>query len=189
MAVATGRPLFGMQVTQGKAVYIGMEDQPDSLRRRVHWIAQREQERMRFEGASPEALDRYREALKENCCIVPGVGEEFHLVTMVAGQIRQSEAITELIEKLPRPLELLTLDPLARLHGVNENDNAAATAFINCAERIARETQSTVLIPHHTGKTSAKEGNVSQYSGRGASGFVDASRSSIRLIAVKADAA
>jgi hypothetical protein len=189
LAVAGGRPLFGMEVRQGKVVYIAMEDQGESLRRRVHWIVSREIERMRRDGCQELEIDQYRGAITTDFHLVAGVGYELHLVNMVAGQVTQSPVIPALIEKVPRPLELLVLDPMSRLNGAEENSNAVGTAMINAAERLARELACTVVIPHHTGKGAAKDKDSTMYAARGASAFVDAARSSIRLIAVDPDRA
>lgn len=188
VAVATGEALFGMPVDRGRVVYLAMEDQADSLRRRVWHITQRQQERMRLEGRAPEMLDRYHDALKENFFLIPGAGHQLHLVSMQQGQVVQNEAVlSELIEKikaLGAGTRLLIADPMSRMNGAEENNNAVGTALVNAAERIARECGCTVLIAHHTGKAAARDRDATQYSARGASALADAARSVIRMLGV-----
>jgi hypothetical protein len=183
IAVASGRELFGLEVTRGKACYVAMEEQPDSLHRRLHRIVERDREAMRAGGASEAALNEYTESLLENFYPIPAAGFEMMLVTMMAGQVIQNAGVLlALIEQLPSPLELLVLDPIARLNGAEENSNAVATAMIGAGELLARRLGCTVVFMHHTGKAAAREGDISQYSARGGSGLVDAARSSVRLI-------
>lgn len=47
---------------------------------------------------------------------------------------------------------LLILDPFSRLHGADENDNAAMTRMLQILESISKKTGATILIVHHTGK-------------------------------------
>jgi hypothetical protein len=90
--------------------------------------------------------------------------------------------VESLIRRLPRPLELLVLDPMSRLNGAEENSNAVGTALVNAAEKISREVGCTTLISHHTGKAAAKDRDEGPYAARGASGFADAARSVVRLL-------
>ena len=73
------------------------------------------------------------------------------------------------------PWALVVLDPASRFSGAqNENDNAAATRFVQALE-VLRGTRDepTVLVAHHTGKGQA--GNNAS-SARGASALVDGAR-------------
>lgn len=187
VAVAGGRSLFGMETACGRVVYIGCEDHETSLRRRIHWIVNNEKRKMMEEGCSPEELERFEQNVLMNLTVQSAVGYELHLIKTFAGQASQGPVVDALIEKLPRPLTLLTLDPISRLNGAEENSNSVGTALVNAAERIAREVVCTVLLSHHTGKASAKDRDTSLYAARGASGFVDAARSSIRLMQATQD--
>lgn len=165
-------------------VYIGLEDHPEDLQRNFHWMMRREMERMRNESASPEAIDRFTESVLKNLTLRSAVGRELYLVEMVMGQVSQGRAVTALIEKLPRPLTLLILDPMSRMNPANENDNTVTTALVNAAERIGREVQCPILIPHHVGKLATKDRDESLNAGRGGSGFGAAARSNIRLMVI-----
>jgi hypothetical protein len=182
IAVSSGRPLFVMEPRQGSVVYLAAEDHEDSLRRRYHRQVRRETDRMRDEGLSDEVITQFHTRLDAHFTLRSVVGYELHLVKVFGGQTTQGAVVEELITKLPRPLELLILDPLSRLNGAEENSNTVGTALINAAERIAREVGCTVAIAHHTGKASAHNQDVGMYGSRGASSLVDAARSSIRLI-------
>lgn len=182
MSVATGRPFFGLKVRQGRVVYLAAEEHEDTLRRRIHWIFCNERTRMKESGAPLEALDTFQSDLLNNLVLQSAVGYELHLVTNSFGHIAQSGIVQAMIERLPRPLELLIMDPLSRLNGAEENSNGAGTALINAAERITRECGCTTLLAHHTGKISAKDRDTSLYAARGASGLVDAARTSLRLL-------
>jgi RecA-family ATPase len=187
MSVATGRPLFDRPTRQGRAVYIAHEDHSDSMRRRVWWLYQQEQRRMREAGASPDELAAFAASVRENLIVHSAAGYELHLVALRDGQAVQGTYLDALLEALPRPLELLVLDPMSRLHGAEENHNGVGTTLLNAAERIAREVGCTVLVAHHTGKAAARDRDTSMYAARGASGFADAARSVLRLIVANAD--
>lgn len=187
LCVAGARPLFGLQVRPGRAVYVGLEDNPTSLWRRVFAVWSREQERMRMEKLPPEAIDHVRARLLDNLIVESAVGHELHLVRTFHDQAHQSQILDQFIQQIPRPVELLAIDPMSRLHGGEENSNALGTALINAGERIARVVGCTVLIAHHTGKAAAKGRDESLYAARGASGFADAARSVIRLLVANAE--
>jgi hypothetical protein len=187
MCVAGGREFFGLPTKQGRTVYVACEEHEDGLRRRLHWIYTRELARMRNDHASPESIELFEQSVLSNLTLTSAVGYELYLVSARNGEAAQSGLIEALIEKLPRPLELLILDPISRLNGGEENSNQVGTALINAAERIAREVGCTLMLCHHTGKAAAKDRDTGLYAARGASGFVDAARSSIRLLQADAN--
>lgn len=182
MSVAGGRDLFALPTKQGRVVYIACEEHEAGLRRRLHYMVKREREKMRSDGLSVEAMDLFTINLLANLTLVSAVGYELYLVSTRNGEAAQSSLVDGLIEKLPRPLELLVMDPISRLNGGEENSNQVGTALVNAAEKIAREVGCTLLLCHHTGKAAAKDRDTGLYAARGASGFVDAARSSIRLL-------
>jgi hypothetical protein len=186
ISVAGGRDLFGLPTKMGRAVYLACEEHDAALRRRVYWIVERERARMRAENASLEAIELFEQNLLANLVVQSAVGYELYLVSARNGEASQSGMVEALIENLPRPVDLLILDPISRLNGGEENSNQIGTALINAGERIARELDCTLLFCHHTGKAAAKERGGGMYDARGASGLVDAARSSIRLMAADA---
>jgi RecA-family ATPase len=186
VCVAGGRSFFGLETAQGRVVYLNLEDNADSLRRRFHWVYSRELAQMRKEGRSQAELDAFDAALDKNLVLTSAVGWQLHLISCAFGQIEQTGVVAALIERIGAPLELLIVDPLARAHGGNENDNTVATALVNACERIANALGCAVLILHHVGKSASKERDESMNAARGASGFISGVRSSVRLIAVDA---
>ncbi|MFT5726221.1 MAG: RecA-family ATPase [Desulforhopalus sp.] len=71
-------------------------------------------------------------------------------------------------------LELLILDPMSRIYGLDENNNGHATVFIQALEQLAKKYQITILFSHHTGKTRSDE--ITQDMARGASALIDGCR-------------
>ncbi len=187
VAVAGGREFFGLLTKQGRVVYIGCEEHQRAFRRRIHWITKRERERMMREKCAPETIEEFESSLDQNLIIRSAVGYEIFLIQGAKGGSSQGPIVQELIDDLPRPLELLILDPISRLSNAEENSNQVGTALVNAAERIAREVKCTLLLCHHTGKAAAKDRDTGLYAARGASAFVDAARSSIRLLQADAN--
>ena len=171
VSVATGERWFGAETRAGKVVYVALEDPPSVLRRRLHQICERRLVGMRADVSK---------LVRQNLMVASLAGQQMHMVTLDRNVVVQTPAIDALVEKLRHEqVELLVLDPMARLHGLNENDNAVGTAFINSVERISREVGCSVLLLHHTGKAPANSKNG--YGARGASGISDASRGGLLL--------
>jgi len=76
-------------------------------------------------------------------------------------------------------VEVLIIDPLSRYYGLNENDNAHATAWVACLEKLVKDLGITVLFLHHEPKAQAQGKAVS--GGRGASAFRDGIRWALSL--------
>lgn len=186
MAVAGGRDFLGMKTASGPALYLALEDHADQVQRNFHWMVNREIERMRAENCTQEAIDAFANALTERLTLQSAAGKELYLVNMIAGQAMQGPVVAALIEALPRPLELLVIDPMSRVNGSEENSNSIGTAIINAAERIADEVGCAVLIVHHVSRAAAKEFDESQFAARGATALVAGARSSMRLMVVGA---
>jgi hypothetical protein len=116
-------------------------------------------------------------------------GGQLHLVTMESGVVIQAPGLDVLIEaakKIPG-LRLIVLDPLARLHGIDENSNALNTALINAAERLAEATGAAVLIVHHISKAASRDGEISTNASRGGKALTDGARSALQLSKVTAE--
>lgn len=176
IAVATGGKMLGLSTRNGRVLYIGLEDPPDVIRRRIYFAAKRRR------AVAPDKR-QFDTDIRKNLIVVSLVGSQFHLIEIERGAVRQAATLNEFIGliKTSGAFELTILDPMSRLHGMDENANAIGTALINAAERIAQETPTTVLISHHTGKGNANSKSESAYSARGASGLADAARVVLRL--------
>jgi RecA-family ATPase len=179
-SVATGEDFYGLPTHRGAVVYMGFEDPPDEIRRRMYRIHERRHDALVRAGEVKRAA-RLKRWLFQNFHAVSLAGKQLHLTALEKNVAVQTPALHALIEKLRGvgPLELVILDPMARLHGADENANATGTVIINAAERISRELNCTVLILHHTGKASAARDDA--YAARGASGIADAARVVLRL--------
>lgn len=71
-------------------------------------------------------------------------------------------------------IRLFIADPLAKCHGVNENDNPEMNLLLAVFSRIAEEGDCAVSLVHHTTKGKHKPGDMD--SGRGASAISGAAR-------------
>lgn len=72
-------------------------------------------------------------------------------------------------------IDVLSVDPFIKTHGVNENDNDAISQVVECYDDIAEAADCAVHLWHHTRKMGGQA--VTIESARGAIAFVDAVRS------------
>ena len=166
--VATGVPFMGQAVSRpGGVLMFGAEDDRDEMSRRLHSIAKE----YAWDGCR---LDP--EALGENFYPVSVLGKD-NLLTYHNGRdiVRDAKRIKHLINmaKSIHNLRLIIIDPVSRFRSGDENDNEAATRFVEVLEQIREETGVTVLCAHHSRKGSTGDGADDI---RGASAFVDALR-------------
>jgi hypothetical protein len=76
-------------------------------------------------------------------------------------------------------IDVLSIDPLVRTHGVSENFNEEMTAVLECYDDIAIAANCAVHIWHHTRKLGGNEVTID--AARGAGAFVDVCRS-VRML-------
>ena len=120
------------------------------------------------------------EAVKRNLVLWPGdygAGEDepprFRLFT-TDHKLAEGD-ISELARELRQgAFDALVLDPLAKLHAENENDNVAMGAVLDAADRLARAADIALLLVHHAGKGERAAG--SSDAARGASVITTSSR-------------
>lgn len=84
-------------------------------------------------------------------------------------------------------IDLVSIDPFVKAHGVEENDNNAIDAVCTLLARLATEMRCAVDIIHHDAKGVAEPGNPNR--GRGASAWRDAARLIYTLTGMSADEA
>lgn len=90
--------------------------------------------------------------------------------------------------KAHMPLDVLFLDPLIRLYGMDENSNSDAGAFISTLESLSQEFDGlNIKMSHHTNKVSSGRTRATQGDSRGAGAFVDCVRQLIVLSEVSQD--
>ena len=89
---------------------------------------------------------------------------------------RNEALIKALIDFLvTNKIDVLSVDPFVKTHGVHENDNDGIQAVVECYDDIAEAANCAVHLWHHTRKTGGGEVTIELV--RGAIAFVDACRS------------
>lgn len=167
-SITTGMPFMGQEVKRpGSVLMFGAEDSSDEMSRRLHSIV-REYE---WDGCR---LDP--DSLGERFYPISLLGQDNRLTVHDGRDIVRHEArISRLIRmaKAIPDLRMIIIDPVSRFRSGDENDNEAATRFVEVLEQIREETGVTVLCAHHSRKGSTGEDADDI---RGASAFVDALR-------------
>src|SRR5208282_3408038 len=182
VSIATKRPFLDRLYElgePGKALLIFGEDDDLTLHHRVQGVAQ----------SLVEFSDQkiFLEAVERNLFIMSVCGADARLVENADGNLRETQAYPDLLN-LVRSIEglrLIVLDPLSRFFGGDENSASDATFFFSLIERLAIETGATVLVSHHSNKSSGtgKESLI-QHAGRGSTAFTDAVRWQMNLARV-----
>lgn len=163
LAVATGRPLLGVQPDERGIAWIwNGEDPADEMERRVHAC-------MQYHGVQREELEGH---------LFLGSGREGDLV--VAEQSRDGAVVlAPVVDALidfvrSNGVSLITIDPFVACHRVQENDNSAIDRVVKTWARVAEATFCAVELIHHTRKSNAAE--ISVEDGRGAVALLAAAR-------------
>lgn len=165
-------PMFQRAGPPLRVHYLCYEDDPRVLRWRLdricesarcdpeQWRLAEREARLRF-TADPGAL------FIQNAYGVPIPTETFH----------------RLRETLQRtPTDLCIIDPLAAAALLqSENDNSSLNVVAVALRELARDTQCTILVTHHTSK--AQRDSIDHHASRGASALTGAARWVLRLIA------
>lgn len=168
VSACTGRPWLGMEMgCTGSVLILSAEDDRLEVWRRLRAvIAQLEAD------AEYTALDR--ELLKERLHVLDRVGDENRLTAQIDGQLVKTAIADRIIataQQLPGPV-LIAVDPLSRFSGGEPANSDDATRLVEVLERIRVETNSMVMVPHHTNKASAKDGDPGLEAVRDSSGLV-----------------
>ena len=103
-----------------------------------------------------------------------------------------SSAVDALIKDLKAAgVEVLVVDPLIALHGVNENDNAEMDLVMDQIIRIAEEANVAVLVIHHVAKGSMRDDRKGDPAdaARGATAIINRSRVALALRVMNEDEA
>ena len=182
-SAAGGLRFLGMRLNGGSTCIVSAEDRMSDYQSRLYALHRRYAEYLTRSGKTlkeiAKLLKEREERLAANLHILPAVGIDLHLIAMTGGSVHQSVDLDVLIAKLKDVpgLRLIILDPLARLHGLDENSNGVMTAAISAAERIATETGAAVLVVHHVSKDAASKKSTHAHVGRGGSALSDGARS------------
>jgi hypothetical protein len=163
LALATGRPLTGEHVFQRcRVLIVSLEDDADELRRRIraamlHHGISSDEVRGRLFLAAPGAKGWKLAVAQEGGA--PARGE---LADLIAAAIRKHR------------VDVVSIDPMVKAHGVGENENGAIDFVANILATLAIEHDCAIDAPHHVKKGETEAGNAD--AGRGASAFKDAAR-------------
>lgn len=140
VCVATGKRWVGLAVEQGKAMYLGAEDDQDEMHSRIAAI---------LDAAEMDFYDLgglyFRSLLELNS-------------SLLVEQKKDKIEPTELLTKIKRELEtqrprLLVLDTLANLFGGNEIDRAQVTSFGTMLKRLAMDYDCAIVMLAHPSKS------------------------------------
>ncbi|NWB63719.1 helicase RepA family protein [Pseudomonas sp. F1002] len=149
--------------SNGPVVYLALEDSEQVLAHRIHSIGRCIRKRSNHSSDAAEALD----CIAGSLTIEPMMGKRLDVMTNEG-----MEAVLKLHEN-PR---LIVLDTVSRIHGLDENSNRDMSLLISRLEELAIKSGAAVLLIHHVSKASRRDGQLDQYSSRGASALIDNAR-------------
>jgi RecA-family ATPase len=140
----------------GKVLYLGLEDPPAVLHQRLHAVGKH---------LSPSAQRGV-----DTCLKLKGLmGSGF--------DIMNPEWRRYVIDSCDEITSLIVIDTLSRIHFLDENSNGQMAQLLTYLERIAVETNTAILLLHHSSKSMAVQGRGDeQQAARGASSLVDNAR-------------
>lgn len=166
VGLALGMPINGMHPCRPFRVMImNAEDDQDEQRRRLSAV-------LTSLGRTPDDIAGLIARVTPN-----GVGTLLERNTDfdVSGSVRPTAAMLALINAiLSFKPDVLILDPLAELHGVDENDNIAMREVVALFRRLAVDHDLALVLVHHTRKGPSLPADMD--TARGASSIVSASR-------------
>lgn len=153
--VACGRPWAGIDVVQGRAAFVSLEDPADVVLRRLCRIA-----------------DTYRldfGLIEENLLILDGTTGDGVLGTVADAFGSRAFTATAAFEELRDQVAgaaLVVVDNASDAYDGNENDRRHVRAFMRLLAQLARENDASVLLLAHIDKLAARQGsNGNTYSG------------------------
>jgi len=169
IALATGRPLLGVEVPEPVNVWhYNLEDPLDELYRRAWAICER------FE-IEPEALEG-------RLFLDSGRDRKLIVASRDGVDLIANPAVGEVIEEMKaREIGVLQVDPFIKTHSLDENSNPEVDYVCTLFADIAKATRGSIDLVHHVRKGqpggAAQPGNIDQARGASAlSGAVRAAR-------------
>ena len=169
LAMASGFALLGAEVpTPLRVVLVNLEDTRNTMDKRIAAA-------MRYYGLTPADIGD-RLILKAKGEIKIKVARQLR-----SGDVERNEATIRALVKLmvEQHADVLSIDSFIRTHQVNENDNSAMQAVVECFEDITTAAQCAVHLWHHTRKGGGERATIE--AARGAIAFIDACRS-VRIL-------
>ena len=168
LGFASGKKtVFPADVRPMKTLYLGCQDDLTRLHNRMVDIL----------NAFPEA----RTAIGSNLDICFYKGRR---PALVVGETIQ-ERVVEDLKKLCTGREVVILDPLSKMHACKENDNYQMDLLTDVLCMVAEETQCTLILAHHSGKSEVTDTDGKKKKGlnsRGASSIIDGVRLGLYLV-------
>ncbi|RVC75826.1 MAG: hypothetical protein EOS58_06310 [Mesorhizobium sp.] len=177
LALATGRKLTGERVHKRSTVLLMcFEDDADELDRRVAAA------KMHYRVTNDELGNRL---------LLVAAGLNAGKIAVIDRDTRQPVKgdLAPTIERLvtENGVDLVILDPLKKIHGVEENNNDHMDFVVQVLTDLASRLKIAIDLPHHMSKGAADPGNANR--GRGASALKDAIRLGYTLTHMSADEA
>ena len=154
-----------------RVAYIGGEDDEDERERRLAAVMARN-------GLTPAHLAGRLFCLSSDdagLCIAEMDGAR----AVVTDDVERLKAVIR-----HHRLDVLIIDPFVSAHSVSENDNGAIDTVVKSLRSVARQTRCAIEVVHHVAKLRGDD--LTQDSARGASSFVDATRSTRGLVRMTA---
>jgi hypothetical protein len=169
-------------VNGGRALYLSAEEGEEDLGGRVYHIARA------VANEGQVSLGTIEKCVRENLGVLNywGSGQDYHLFKKEGGIAKPSEEYESLSERIARwKPKLVVFDTRSRFSGLDENDNALVASEVALYERLAK-LGPTVLILHHSNKSSYQGGNENAGAFRGASAWQDNIRCAFHFQSQKA---
>ncbi|MBY4594149.1 AAA family ATPase [Ottowia caeni] len=178
VGVATGLPVaehWEIGETGGVLVFCA-EDDEDEIHRRLRRIT----EHFKLTGHIQQMAD-----IEERLYVYSTIGTDTLLTKRdTTGEVSTTSIVHRIAALADQieDLKLIIIDPASRFRGGEENSNEDATRFVEALETLAKRTGATVLIAHHTNKSSyAADAEPGQGASRGASALTDGLRWQMNL--------
>ncbi|WP_245468366.1 MULTISPECIES: AAA family ATPase [unclassified Mesorhizobium] len=177
VALATGRNLTDERVHKRCTVLLMcFEDDMDELERRVAAA------KMHYRVSDEQIGDRL---------LLVAAGLDAGKIAVIDPDTRQpvKSDLAPTVEQLVKQyaVDLVILDPLKKIHGVEENSNDHMDFVVQVLTDMASRLKIAIDLPHHMSKGAADPGNANR--GRGASALKDAIRLGYTLTHMSVDEA
>jgi hypothetical protein len=163
LAIATGRPLLGVEVKEQTNVWIiNLEDPISEMQMRTI--------------AAMQHYDIKPEDIKGRLFMD---GEDTMQITLAAegrdGLITNDDMLAAMIRVIKQnKIGAVILDPFVSAHLVNENNNGSIQAVVAMLRKLARDTNSSVQLVHHIRKGNGDDATIDSV--RGAGSLIGAAR-------------
>jgi hypothetical protein len=163
LAIATGRPLLGVDVKEQTNVWIiNLEDPISEMQMRTI--------------AAMQHYDIKPEDIKGRLFMD---GEDTMQITLAAegrdGLITNNDMLAAMIRVIKEnKIGAVILDPFVSAHLVNENNNGSIQAVVAMLRKLARDTNSSVQLVHHIRKGNGDDATIDSV--RGAGSLIGAAR-------------